>query len=117
MDKDIQKVLAEIDTISPYATFLDKSTLSTVNEWIDTGSMPLNAIISGSLYGGIPKNRLTMICGESMTGKTYIVMRTLANAQKLGYTVVIFDTENAIDKESAQNLWPRYFQSKVCTVF
>ena len=104
MDKDIIKVLAEIDSVNPYASFLDKSTLSTVTEWIDTGSMPLNAIISGSLYGGIPKNRLTMICGESMTGKTYIVVRTLANAQKQGLIPVIFDTENAIDKESASNL-------------
>ena len=99
MDKNILNVLAEIDEINPYATFLDQSTLSSVTDYIDTGSMPLNAVISGSLYGGIPRNRLTMLCGESMTGKTYIVIRTLANAQKKGLIPVIFDTENAIDEK------------------
>ena len=111
MDKDLIKILAEIDSINPYATFLDQETLSTVPGFIDTGSLPLNAIISGSLYGGIPRNRLTMIAGESMTGKTYIVMRILANAQKEGLIPVIFDTENAIDKHAAANLG--LFTSKV----
>lgn len=104
MDKNILKVLEEIDSINPYATFLDKSTLSNVDSWVDTGSMPLNAIISGSLYGGIPRNRITMIGGESMTGKTYLVIKTLANAQKQGLIPVIFDTENAIDKAGAEAL-------------
>jgi RecA/RadA recombinase len=66
--------------------------------------MPLNAVISGSLYGGIPRNRLTMISGESMTGKTFIICKILANAQKQGLIPVIFDTENAIDKQTAENL-------------
>ena len=104
MDKNILKALEEIDSINPYATFLDKSTLSNVDSWVDTGSMPLNAIISGSLYGGIPRNRITMISGESMTGKTYLVIKTLANAQKQGLVPVIFDTENAIDKAGAEAL-------------
>ena len=104
MDSKILSALAEIDSVNPYASFLNNNALSTVDSWIDTGSMPLNAIISGSLYGGIPRNRLTMIAGESMTGKSYIIQRTLANAQKAGFTVAIFDTENAIDKSSAENL-------------
>ena len=104
MDKDLEKILDVIDGINPYASFLDKSTISKSNGWIDTGSMPLNAVISGSLHGGIPRNKLTMICGESMTGKTYIVMKTLANAQKQGLIPVIFDTENAINSNTAKNL-------------
>lgn len=104
MDKEIEKILVAIDSVNPYATFLDKNTISKSSGWIDTGSMPLNAIISGSLYGGIPRNKLTMICGESMTGKTYIIMKTLANAQKQGLIPVIFDTENAINKSTAENL-------------
>ena len=104
IDKNLVKILGEIDSINPYATYLDKSTISDVPGYIDTGSMPLNAIISGSLYGGIPRNRLTMISGESMTGKTFIVCKTLANAQKQGLIPVIFDTENAIDKQTAENL-------------
>ena len=104
MDKAILDVLSEIDSVNPYASFLDKNALSIVDSYIDTGAMPLNAIISGSLYGGIPRNRLTMLVGESMTGKSYIVQRILANAQKQGLIPVIFDTETAIDRQSAENL-------------
>jgi len=104
LDKNVLEALAEIDKINPYATFLNESTISNVTEWIDTGSMGLNAIISGSLYGGIPRNRLTMVAGESMTGKTFFLLQTLARAQKQGLVPVIFDPEFAIDAQSATNL-------------
>ena len=103
IDKNLVKILAEIDSINPYATYLNESTLSDVPGWIDTGSLGLNAIISGSMYGGIPRNRLTMISGESMCGKSVFICKILANAQKQGLIPVIFDTENAIDKEMAAN--------------
>ena len=104
LDKKVLEALAEIDKINPYACFLNDSTLSNVTEWIDTGSMGLNAIISGSLYGGIPRNRVTLVAGESMTGKTFFVLQTLAAAQKQGLVPVIFDPEFAIDAQSAANL-------------
>jgi RecA/RadA recombinase len=104
MDKDIESALSEIDKINPFATYLSDSTLSRVGGWIDTGSYVLNAIISGSLHGGIPKGRVTMLAGESMTGKSLFVMKILAAAQKEGLTPVIFDTENAIDPEGAERL-------------
>lgn len=59
------KVFDVLDDYSPYSSFLDQSTLSNVDEWIDTGSKMLNAVISGSLYGGIPKGRVTLLAGES----------------------------------------------------
>ena len=104
MDKNIESALSEIDKINPFATYLSDSTLSRVGGWIDTGSYVLNAIISGSLHGGIPKGRVTMLAGESMTGKSLFVMKILAAAQKEGLIPVIFDTENAIDPEGAERL-------------
>jgi len=104
MDKDINDILSEIDKSNPYASFLNDGALSNVDGWIDTGSMVLNGIISGSLFGGIPRNRLTMLAGPSMTGKSFIVQKILANAQKDGLIPVIFDSENAIDKEGATAL-------------
>ena len=104
MDKDIESALDSIDKINPFATYLSDSTLSRVGGWIDTGSYVLNAIISGSLHGGIPKGRVTMLAGESMTGKSLFVMKILAAAQKDGLIPVIFDTENAIDPEGAERL-------------
>jgi RecA/RadA recombinase len=104
MDKDIRAALDEIDEINPFATYLDDNTLSKVSGWVDTGSYVLNAIISGSIHGGIPKGRVTMLAGESMTGKSLFVQKILANAQKEGLTAVIFDTENAVDGEGATRL-------------
>ena len=101
MDKDIMKALDAIDKVNPYATFLSDSSLSSVSGWIDTGSYVLNAIISGSVFGGIPEGRVTLLAGESMTAKSLFILKILANAQKKGLTPVIFDTENAIDAKSA----------------
>jgi len=101
MDRDILAALAEIDSVNPYATFLNESTLSEVDEWIDTGNYALNAIISGSLFGGIPKGRIVQFAGPSMTAKSYFILQILANAQKMGMTVVVFDSENAINRETA----------------
>ena len=104
MDKDVLNALNEIDEVNPFATYLSDSTLSRVGGWIDTGSYVLNAIISGSIHGGIPKGRVTMLAGESMTGKSLFVQKILAKAQEEGLVPVIFDTENAIDPEGAARL-------------
>lgn len=91
-----------VDAINPYATYLDQSTLSNVKEWIDTGSLVLNAQISGSLYGGIPDGRVVQIAGPSQTGKSFFVQKIIANAQKAGKFVMVFDSENAIDQDTAR---------------
>ena len=104
MEKDITSALDSIDSVNPFATYLNNNTLSHVGEWIDTGSYVLNAIISGSIHGGIPKGRVTVLAGESMTGKSLFVQKILAKAQEDGLVPVIFDTENAIDPEGAERL-------------
>ena len=100
-DAAIADILSSIDDITPYSTFLSESKTSAVNEWIDTGSMVLNALISGSLYGGVPRGRVVQFAGPSQTFKTGFILKILANAQKQGMTVVIYDTEGAIDADSA----------------
>lgn len=104
-DKDITNALDAIDKINPYATYLSDSTISSaVNSWIDTGSYVLNAIISGSVHGGIPQGRVTLLAGESKVGKSLFVMKILAAAQKKGLVPVIFDSENALDPDSAKRV-------------
>ena len=44
---------------------------SDVMGFIDTGSYIFNALVSGSLHGGIPNNKIIALAGESATGKTY----------------------------------------------
>jgi len=42
---------------------------SDVKGFIDTGSYGFNALVSGSLYGGFPNNKILALAGESATGK------------------------------------------------
>ena len=41
-----------------------------ITSYIDTGSYIFNALVSGSIYGGLPSNKVTALAGESSTGKT-----------------------------------------------
>jgi len=45
-----------------------------VESYIDTGSYIFNALLSGSIYGGLPANKITALAGESATGKTYFLL-------------------------------------------
>lgn len=98
------KAFAKLQKLNIHATTLDKNTLSNVTEWVDTGCLVLNSILSGSLYGGVPKGRITIFAGEAQCGKTFILNKVLAKAQKQGMIPVIFDTEVAIEKEGAENV-------------
>lgn len=103
---ELHDVFERLDKLNPEATFLSESALSNVDTWYDTGCYALNAIISGKLRdGGVPKGRIVGFSGESGVGKTYIINKILGIAQKkLGLMPVIFDTEFAVDKESAINV-------------
>jgi hypothetical protein len=70
IEKEVESALDLLDEANPYATWLNESTLSRVDDWIDTGSYALNAIISGSCFKGIPAGRVTVLAGESQTFKT-----------------------------------------------
>ena len=47
---------------------------SDTDTYIQTGSFAFNALLSGSLYGGIPDNKIIALAGEQATGKTYFAM-------------------------------------------
>jgi RecA/RadA recombinase len=78
--------------------------------------MALNAIISGSIHGGIPMGRITGLVGPQACGKTLIANKVMANAQKKGMHVVYFDTENALDPETASNLGCDTSKIKHCPI-
>lgn len=100
----IEDAFKILDDLNPEASFLSENSLSTVKEWISTGSYALNGIISGSLHKGVPMGRITGFSGPSGCGKTLILNKIAANAQKKGMNVVYFDSENALDKETAERL-------------
>jgi len=72
-----------------------------VDSFIDTGSYVFNALLSGSIYGGLPANKITALAGESATGKTFFLMGIVKNFldanPKSG--VVYFESESAITKQ------------------
>jgi RecA/RadA recombinase len=71
-----------------------------VTGYIDTGSYALNALISGSIYGGFPNNRVVGLAGEEATGKTYFALSTVKQYLIDNPTgnVVYFDTEFSLEK-------------------
>ena len=62
--KDLDDLWDSIADITPYSSYLSENEI-TKDDWIDTGSMVLNALISGSLHGGIPRGRVTQFAGPS----------------------------------------------------
>lgn len=86
----------KIDGLELAAT-LDQSKMSNISEWISTGSFALNRVISGSYYKGLPRGRIVGLAGASGVGKSFVCGNCIREAQKQGYTCIVFDSENAID--------------------
>lgn len=102
------------DLISAFSNFndkLEKTTKKRVNlkgfsditEYIHTGNYLLNAQMSGSLRGGYPNARSLGIGGDSGTGKTFLCLNAIKNAQDMGYAIFYIDTEGALDKKDFIN--------------
>ena len=89
-------------TGNEYATLVSEGVeAGDVDTFIDTGSYIFNALLSGSINGGLPANKITAIAGESATGKTFFVMgmckRFLDENPDGG--VIYFESESAITKQ------------------
>ena len=69
--------------------------------YIDTGCLMLNAVLSGSLYGGVPNNKVTAFAGDPATGKTFFVLSAVREFLKANPKsgVVYYDTEAAVTKQ------------------
>jgi len=90
------------NTGNQYASIASDGILgSDVKGFVDTGSYAFNALLSGSLYGGIPDNKITAIAGESATGKTFFALGIVQKFLSDNPTgnVLYFDTEAAITRE------------------
>ena len=74
---------------------------SDVTGFTDTGSMMFNALLSGSLYGGMANNKIIALAGEAATGKTYFTIGILAKFLKDNPEAVVlyFDTEQAVTSD------------------
>ena len=74
-------------------------------DWISTGNYCLNYLVSGDFHKGVPLGRVTVLAGESGSGKSYIAAGNIVKAaQAQDIFVVLIDSENALDKEWLERL-------------
>ena len=95
--KDIIKI-----TGNEYADLVSEGVAAgDVDNFVDTGSYVFNALLSGSLYGGLPANKITALAGESATGKTFFLMGMVKNFLDANPDagVIYFESESAITKQ------------------
>jgi len=94
------------ETGNDYATVVaDGVDAADVGGYVDTGSYIFNALVSGSIYGGLPNNKITAIAGESATGKTFFalgVCKTFLESSA-DANVVFFESESAITKDMIED--------------
>ena len=91
--KDIVKEIG--DDFTKLAADIDET-----ETYVDTGSYIFNALVSGSVFGGVSGNKITAIAGESSTGKTFFslaVVKNFLDSNPDGYCLY-FDTEAAVNK-------------------
>ena len=99
--KDIIK-----ETGNEFAAIVDDGVeAGDVANFIDTGSYIFNGLISGSLQGGLPGNKITAIAGESATGKTFFVLGMVKNFldNNPDANVVYFESESALTKDLVES--------------
>ena len=95
--KDIIK-----ETGNEYASLVSEGVeAGDVDSFIDTGSYVFNALLGGSIYNGIPANKITALAGESATGKTFFVLGICKHFldKNPDGGVIFFESESAVTKE------------------
>ena len=92
----LKEIVKEIgDDYTKLASDIDET-----ETYVDTGSYIFNALVSGSIFGGVSGNKITAIAGESSTGKTFFslaVVKNFLDTHPDGYCLY-FDTEAAVNK-------------------
>lgn len=105
------------DSKNEFATFASEGIAAgDVESFVDTGSYIFNALVSGSIFGGIPSNKITALAGESGTGKTFFCLSVVRNFLNIDPDagVIYFETESAISKDMIES---RNIDSKRMVIF
>ena len=106
------------DSKNEFASFVSEGIAAgDVESFVDTGSYIINALVSGSIYGGFPSNKITALAGESGTGKTFFclsVVRKHFLDSDPDAGVIYFETESAISKQMIES---RGIDSKRMIIF
>ena len=100
MSDIFNQLLAETD--NEYATIVDDGVAAgDVSGFIGTGNYAMNALLSGTIYGGLPQNKVTAFAGEPSVGKTFYalnIVKQFLEDHPDGF-VFYFESESAISKQ------------------
>ena len=93
---DVLKVLE-----NEYAAVAEEGTSADVVGFIDTGSYALNALYSGSIFKGMPANKISALAGEEATGKTFFALGIIKNFLDTNdkALAIVFESEGSVTKE------------------
>ena len=104
MNDFLKQIVKDVD--NDYASLASDGVAGgDVTSFIDTGSYSFNALLSGSIYGGLPNNRITAIAGEAATGKTFFALGVCKNFLDTSPDagIIYFESENAISKSMIES--------------
>jgi RecA/RadA recombinase len=94
--------LSEVFKLNEYSGPAEKGIIAgDYDGFLDSGSYSLNAVLSGTIYGGYTKNKITALAGESGVGKTFFALTAIKiflDDNKDG-GVFLFESESAISKQ------------------
>ncbi len=79
--------------------FLNQEGPVNIKDWVSSGAVPLDIIMSNTKEGGFPVGRITEITGLESSGKSLLAAHALANTQKKGGIAVYIDTEQAVSRD------------------
>lgn len=71
-------------------------------EFYHSGSITLNLLLSGKVFGGVPSSKISLLAAPRAHFKTIIATIAAANAQRKGEFVVWIDSEFAFDDQTAK---------------
>jgi RecA/RadA recombinase len=83
------------------ASIVSAGIIGDCSTFVDTGSYSLNALMSGSLYGGVPSNKITCLAGSESVGKTFFALSIAKNFldnNKDGM-ILYFESEGALTSD------------------
>jgi len=95
----IKQLIKESD--NDMASIVSSGIIGDCNSFLSTGSYSLNALLSGSMYGGVPSNKISCFAGSEAVGKTFITLSIANNFLKedKDNIVIYFESEGALTKD------------------
>jgi RecA/RadA recombinase len=99
MSDFFKNIVKQLD--NEYAGLADDGVVGDTSTFVDTGSFAFNALLSGSIFGGLPGNKVTALAGESSTGKTFYALGICRHFLEQNPTggVIYFESEGALTRQ------------------